>query len=173
MGTYLDAAERLTAAVDAVSDWDAASACEGWSAADVIDHVITAQRGLLSRAELDPGERPEGDPKAQWAAHLAVMRPLAQDDAALAREVAGPFGPSTVGALLNGLLGFENLVHAWDLGPANGQPVAFTDAELDVIDALTANLPDASYDRGAFKRLPGAADADRQTALLARIGRAA
>lgn len=172
MGSYLDAAERFTAAVNAVADWGAPSACEGWSASDVVDHVVDGQRGLLTRAGADPGERAQGDPGAVWGAHLAAIRPVLDDQEVCAREVTGPFGPSTVGAMLNGLLGFDTLVHAWDLAPANGQPVVFTESELDMIDAATANLPDAAYEHGAFKRLPFAgAHADRQTKLLARIGR--
>ena len=43
MTFYDDAADRFTATVSATDDWTAASPCEGWSAADVVDHVVDGQ----------------------------------------------------------------------------------------------------------------------------------
>ncbi|WP_414690747.1 maleylpyruvate isomerase N-terminal domain-containing protein, partial [Nocardioides sp.] len=40
MSFFLDAADRFTALVTATTDWSAPSPCEGWSAADVVDHVV-------------------------------------------------------------------------------------------------------------------------------------
>ncbi|WP_219635465.1 maleylpyruvate isomerase N-terminal domain-containing protein [Nocardioides ungokensis] len=71
---YLTNADRFSAVVDAAGDWTAPSPCEGWTARDVVDHVVDSQRDFLSRQDLDAGSRPTGDPQRVWRAHLDGVR---------------------------------------------------------------------------------------------------
>lgn len=172
MSLYLDAADRFTATVAATSDWSATSPCEGWSAADVVDHVVDTERQFLETHGLDLGARPSGSPAEVWAAHLAVVRPLASDETLRAREYDGFFGRTTIGATLDAFYGFDLVVHGWDLGSASGRPTTFTDADMDAMEQAFVGFGDHAYDEGVFRRpVDVPADADRQTRLLARMGR--
>lgn len=174
MSLYLDAADRFSATVAATTDWSAPSPCEGWSAADVVDHVVDTERQFLQTHGLDVGARPTGSPSQVWAAHLAAVRPLAVDDAVLAREYDGFFGPTTIGATLDAFYGFDLVVHGWDLGSASGRPTTFSESDMDAMEQAFIGFGDHAYDDGVFRRpvdVPD--DADRQTRLLARMGRSA
>lgn len=174
MSLYLDAADRFTTAVAATADWSAASPCEGWTAADVVDHVVDTERQFLDTHGLGLGERPTGAPDAVWAQHLAAIRPIAADDAVRAREYDGFFGRTTIGATLDAFYGFDLVVHGWDLGSASGRPTTFTDADMDAMEHAFAGFGDHAYDEGVFHQpVDVPADADRQTRLLARMGRRA
>ncbi|MGB0101462.1 MAG: maleylpyruvate isomerase family mycothiol-dependent enzyme [Nocardioides sp.] len=173
MTFYDKAADRFSATVDATTDWSAASPCEGWSAGDVVDHVVDSQREFLGRHGLDVGARPDGSAPQVWAQHLAAVRPLLSEDVR-AREFDGFFGRTTIGATLDAFYGFDLVVHRWDLGSAGGRPTTFTDAEMDTLEAAIDGFGDHAYDDGVLRRpVDVSADADRQTALLARMGRRA
>lgn len=172
MNFYLDAADRFTDTVTATDDWSAGSPCEGWTAADVVDHVVDTERQFLSGHGADLGDRPSGTPAEVWAAHLAAVRPLVTEDLR-STEYDGFFGRTTIGATLDDFYGFDLVVHGWDLGSATGRPTTFTDAEMDVMEQAFVGFGDHAYDEGVFRpALDVPADADRQTRLLARMGRA-
>ncbi|MBD5832129.1 maleylpyruvate isomerase family mycothiol-dependent enzyme, partial [Janibacter melonis] len=73
----------LVRVVDAVPDdaWDAPSPCEGWSAADVLQHLVDTQRTFLltNGASLpDPAPVVAQGPALAWRTHSeAVARVLA------------------------------------------------------------------------------------------------
>jgi uncharacterized protein (TIGR03086 family) len=174
MTFYLDAADRFSAIVDTTTDWSAASPCEGWTAADVVDHVVDTERDFLARHGADLGDRPSGTPAQVWAQHLEAVRPLAEDDSFRAREFDGFFGRTTIGATLDGFYGFDLVVHGWDLGSAGGRPTTFTEADMDAMERSFEGFGDAAYSDGVFEQpveVPD--DADRQTKLLALMGRRA
>ena len=174
MTFYLDAADRFSSTVDATTDWAAMSPCEGWSAADIVDHVVDTERQFLEGHGVELGERPSGDPAVVWAQHLAAVRPVAADEDFCSREYDGLFGRSTIGATLDNFYGFDLVVHGWDLGSASGRPTTFNDAEMDAMDQAFVGFGDHAYDEGVFR---GPVDvpegADRQTELLGRLGRRA
>jgi uncharacterized protein (TIGR03086 family) len=173
MNFFLDAADRFSATVDATTDWSAPSPCEGWSAADVVDHVIDTERQFLAGHGLDLGDRATGAPAQVWAQHLTTVRPLVTDELR-AREYDGFFGRTTIGETLDAFYGFDLVVHGWDLGSAGGRPTTFTEADLDAMDAAFEGFGDHAYDEGVFRPpVEVADDADRQTRLLARMGRRA
>jgi uncharacterized protein (TIGR03086 family) len=168
---YDNAADRFTATVAATDDWSATSPCEGWSAADVVDHVVDTEREFLARHDLEVGDRPTGAPDEIWAAHLSAVRDAVDADVR-AREFDGFFGRTTIGATLDAFYGFDLVVHGWDLGSATGRPTTFTDAEMDAMEQAFVGFGDHAYDDGVFGQpVDVADDADRQTRLLARMGR--
>jgi len=171
---YLDNATRFTAVVDATDDWDAGSPCEEWTAKDVLDHVVDTQRDYLVKHGAEPGLRVDGKPDVVWHAHLdGVRRVLADRDFAEER-FDGYFGPTTVEDLLAGFYGFDMTVHRWDLGRSTGQDITFDQTEMDSLEAWIDRLGDALYGDGVCKPpLDVPDDAQRQTRLLARLGRRA
>ena len=169
-------AEPFTAVVESVTDWSAASPCEGWGAADVLDHVMQTQREFVERhgreVPLWDGE-PE-QPEQQWFKHQAAMAALIGDEDFAAQSMETPFGPSTVGKTLLGFYGFDLIVHRWDIARSQGRDEQLTDAELDAVEEAIEGFGEHAYAPGIFNdpvEVP--VDASRQQKVLARTGRSA
>ncbi|MFB2572830.1 maleylpyruvate isomerase N-terminal domain-containing protein [Micrococcus sp. IITD107] len=170
------AAEPFTAVVESVQDWSAASSCEGWTAADVLDHVMQTQREFVERhgreVPLWDGE-PE-QPEQQWFKHQAAMAALIGDEDFAAQSMETPFGPSTVGQTLLGFYGFDLIVHRWDIARSQGRDEQLTDAELNTVDAAVDGFGEHAYAPGIFQEpVDVPAGATRQQQVLARTGRSA
>jgi uncharacterized protein (TIGR03086 family) len=173
MNFFLEAADRFSATVDATTDWSAPSPCEGWTAADIVDHVVDTEREYLARMDVSLGDGPSGSPDSVWAEHLEAVRKVVTPELR-DREYDGFFGRTTIGATLDHFYGFDLVVHGWDLGSANGRPTTFTDAEMDAMEVAFEGFGEHAYDDGVFRpALEPPAGADRQARLLARLGRAA
>ena len=175
--SFWTATDRFTSVVTdaADADWSAASPCPGWSAADVLDHVLESQREFLTGRGLDLGPAPQGSPAERWQAHVAALRTALLTDPAVAdREYDGYFGRTTIGATLHRFYGSDLLVHRWDLARALGADDRLTDEELDELEVDLEALGDAVYAEGVYGDpvlVPD--DASRQVAVLARTGRRA
>jgi uncharacterized protein (TIGR03086 family) len=177
--TQFQAADRpLTATLDAVpaSGWTSPSPCEGWSAADVVGHLIDTQRDFLTTHGVDLGATPDvaADPAAAWRRHAAGVAEALSDDAVPARTFDGFFGPTTVGAAFEQFYVWDMVVHRWDVARAVGADAALTDEELDRMEAGAESFGQALYMDGVCR--PGVEtpeDADRARRVLARLGRAA
>ena len=176
MPVYDAHADRFSAVVEAAgdTDWSSPSPCEGWTAADVLDHVVDTQRDFLDKRGADVGARPEGTPQEVWAAHRDVVRRVTADDAFVSEEYDGYFGRTTVADTLANFYGFDLLVHRWDLARALGRDVTWDDGELDKIEASLDGFGDALYSDGVCKpALEVPAGASRQERVLGRMGRQA
>lgn len=186
--TFLARADRFGAVVDAGPapgrNWQSPSPCADWTAADVLDHVIDAERHFLN--ERDPGERgpnergadvgqrPTGDPPEAWHAHLDAVRRLLADGTLAAVAYDGHFGRTSVGDSLVRFYGFDLLVHGWDLAQALGRNFTLTDAEVAALDAEADSFGPALHTDGICGvAWEPPADADPQQRLLARLGRRA
>lgn len=174
--SFADSLDRFTAVVDATTDWDAPSACEDWTARDVVDHVVTSQRASLERQGRDLAGHPDDpaeDPASRWRRHRGLLDRALADRAWATTEIDGFLGRATPEQTITGFLGFDLLAHRWDLAAASGTPVAFTDDELGLLELGLDRLGPMLYDSGASKPpLDVPADASRQTRALARLGRA-
>lgn len=174
-----DAADRpLSALLDAVpaDRWDAPSPCEGWTARDVVAHLIGAQRDFLTGKGIDLGPVPpvDGDPATAWRAHRDEIRPLLDDAARMGTPFDGHFGPTTIGATLERFYVFDMVAHRWDLARAVDGDDSFTEEELDMLETGIAGFGAAIHMDGVCK--PGVeapAGADRRTRILALLGRRA
>lgn len=152
--------------------WDSASPCEGWSAADVLTHVVDSQRDFLIRQELPLQDRPGGTPQEIWEAHLADVRGALGAGDVLDREFESYFGPTTIGATLATFYNLDLVIHRWDLARSFGDTTSFSDPEMDHVEACLDQLGDNLYAHGACApAVPVAPDADRQTQVIARTGR--
>ncbi|MCZ2819984.1 TIGR03086 family metal-binding protein [Modestobacter sp. VKM Ac-2977] len=177
--TSFAAADRpLTALLDTVppTGWSRPSPCEGWTAADVVGHVIGTQREFLSTHGVDLGEAPDvaADPAAAWRAHAQRVTEAVSDDAVASREFDGFFGRTTVGAAFEQFYVWDMVVHRWDVARAVGAEDDLTDEELDRVEAGADGFGDALHMEGICRpALDVPADADREARLLARLGRVA
>lgn len=164
----------FTDAVQAVHDWHAPSPCEGWSARDVLDHVLETERSFLAAQGLLPtaAGADAGDPVALWEAHQREVTALLADPSIAQGPYEGAFGPTTVGALMVEFYGFDLIVHRWDLDRSQGHEAALSARELAMVEAAVADWGEHAYAPGIFARpVPVPEDADQQTRVLALTGR--
>jgi len=173
--TFLDLVAPLTAVSDRLpaAAWDQPSACEGWTARDVLRHVVDSQRGFLGAQGVDlPEVDLRTDPAAGWRAHAAALHRVLDDPTVAGREYDSLFGRTTVGETLLGFFGLDLVVHRWDLASAAGIDERLSDDELTFVEGRADSLGDALYSEGVCRAgVEPAADADRQARLLARLGR--
>jgi uncharacterized protein (TIGR03086 family) len=173
-----DTAERpLSAVLDALpaAAWAAPSPCEGWTAADVVAHLVETQRDFLCQRGVELGAAPEvvADPAAAWRDHAKRVREALTDDL-VATPYESFFGPSTVGETFGQFYVWDMVVHRWDVARAAGTDTSFSDAELDQIERDVEGFGPALYMEGICRDgVEPPAGADRATRLLARLGRRA
>ncbi|MGX5657309.1 TIGR03086 family metal-binding protein [Geodermatophilus nigrescens] len=174
---YASALEPLLAVADAVpaAGWDAPTPCEGWSARDVVTHLVDTQREFLTGRGIDLGPAPDvtADPAGALRAHAGRVLTAVGDPAVADAAYDGFFGPTTVGATLEQFYVWDLVVHRWDLATATGQDAALSGAELDRIETGAASWGDALYMEGICQRVEAPADAGRQARVLALLGRRA
>ncbi|MBZ2194913.1 TIGR03086 family metal-binding protein [Occultella gossypii] len=155
--------------------WSATSPCEGWSARDVVRHLIDTQREFLTGQDLDLGPAPDvdADPVAAWRVHSARVAALLADPAVAERGYDGFFGPTTIGATFERFYVWDMVVHRWDIARAAGTDESLTGYELDMIETGADSFGPTLYMDGICGPAVDPPDgADRQTRLLARLGRA-
>ncbi len=176
---YAAAADPFTAVVADLAGpaWSAPSACAGWTGADVLHHVIATQAEFFARHREGFPAPPDAaavaaDPVGAWRSHERAVRDLVDDDAFLAAEFDGFFGPTTVGETFSQFYVFDLVVHRWDIARSAGLDERFTPAELDLVERSIAAMGDNLYLAGicapAVTVPPGA---DRQARALAALGR--
>lgn len=182
MNSTLERFDRMAAPFTAVvaslpeAAWDEPSACEGWSARDVLDHVITTERDFFAGHHIDLGAAPDvaGSPVEAWKTHLAAVRSLIGDDSVAERTFDGYFGPTTIGATVVDFYGWDLLPHRWDIARSAGRDEAFTDDELTTLEDSIDEMGDQLYAEGICRPpVPVGDGANRQTKVLARLGRSA
>jgi uncharacterized protein (TIGR03086 family) len=161
---------RVQAAPD--YSWNNDAPCEGWTAADVVDHVAgSANRMAANLTGGEPAEFDKGDVVNSWnAARDRLLAAVGSAD--LSQTVQGPFGPQPAEQVIGRLICTDVLVHTWDLARAVGG-----DEHLDA-DAV-ANAYSGLKPMDAMIRMPGvfgpkiesAEGADAQTEFLNFLGR--
>jgi len=139
---YRKLAADFTAEVAAVPDdqWAAPSPCEGWTARDVVGHVVGAQMMFLGF--VDQGFTPTADvgddPLAAWIEARDAMQAALDDPAVSRAEYDSPFGRSVFEESADRFVSNDLVVHRWDLGRAAGNDV--------VLDADEAGVALATYE---------------------------
>jgi uncharacterized protein (TIGR03086 family) len=157
--------------------WESPSPCVGWTARDVMGHVVGGLRWAAALIRSEPGPLPalpgsiEGeDPVAAWESARRNLE-RACTPSALARRVQWPFGEQTVNVGL-GIFSLEILIHTWDIARAAGLAVSL-DPEL-VHEHLNRVRPRGDRLRGPGMygpEQPAPAGAGEQDQLLAFLGR--
>ncbi|MEO3785131.1 TIGR03086 family metal-binding protein [Actinocorallia sp. B10E7] len=110
--------------------WSLPSPCEGWTAGDLLGHVIGGQLeiiALVGREEPPdaadaPGRLVGPDPVASWRRARAACAAALTPEALATPIPFGGFGELPLRDLLDTYV-LELLVHAWDLARAAGLPV--------------------------------------------------
>lgn len=172
---HRDVAAIFTALAESTSDWDAPAPVDGWTARDVVAHLVEWFPAFLATAtglSLDRGRSPLEAPVDAWRVHSdAVQRLLDGPDAST------PFHHPMIGdmALPDAVGQFyvpDIFMHAWDLAAADGRDISL---DADFCAQLLAGMqPIEELMRSSGQygpAFPVPDDADSQTRLLGFIGR--
>jgi uncharacterized protein (TIGR03086 family) len=195
MSAIADRFDRLTrgflARVQATpaDRWDRVSPCEGWTARDVVAHVINGHRGIVSVVRGTPprpshgvgvsgmADAPHVEPGADLAAAYAEvraeLRAILTDPALSATPLPfSPIGPVPVERAADVVGALELLVHTWDLARAvGGDETLDREAVIRTHESLRPHYA-ALQATGAFEpQAVPPVDADPQTAFLYFTGR--
>lgn len=171
-------AGAFAATVSAVpaQGWQAASPCEGWTAQDVVRHVVETPAiffGMVGR-ELVPTPPVEDDPGAAFAASRAQVQAALDDPEVAGSGFDGFFGRTTLAEAIERFVCLDLVVHRWDLARATGLDETIPETDLVWLEAGVAGFGDAMRAPEVFgpaiEPPPGA---DRQTRLLHFLGRPA
>ena len=175
---HREIAGRFTRIVQAVPDgaWSSPAPVDGWSARDVVRHLVEWFPGFLSAfagVELTPGPSVDEDPVAAWTSMNDQVQALLEDPATAEVTLAIPYADPM--PLPGGIVQFfsaDVFMHGWDLASATGQDATLDPARCAEMVAGMEPIEELMRSSGQFgPRVEVPADADPQTRLLGFIGR--
>lgn len=154
--------------------WDNPSPCEGWTARDVLRHLIDNHRDMPGYVGLSPELRTsvDDDPQGAWAEARGGMQALLDDPERAGLEYDGYFGRTTLQETVDRFLGFDLLVHGWDLARATGQDETMPEDEVRRVYSDAQKLGDNLRMGGICGPAVSVSDdASEQDRLLGLLGR--
>lgn len=162
--------------VAGTTDWDAPAPVEGWTARDVVRHLVEWFPGFLSAGadiRLPEGPSVDDDPAAAWRAQADAVQALLDDPATADLVLRNPHtGDVGLPEAIDRFYTSDVFMHTWDLARATGQEETLdpaTCAELLAGMELVEEMLRSSGQYG--ERVPVPDDADVQTRLIGFIGR--
>jgi uncharacterized protein (TIGR03086 family) len=158
-----------------VTDWDLPAPVAGWTARDVVDHLVTWLPGFLSGGGVALPVAPTAtdDPVAAWNFHADAAQALLDDP----ERAAAPFSHPQVGSMpaneaVDRFYTPDIFMHTWDLAQASGQDVTLEPEFCIQLLAGMAPMEDAMRASGQYgPKVEVPTDADPQTRLIGFIGR--
>ncbi|HEX7095432.1 MAG TPA: TIGR03086 family metal-binding protein [Acidimicrobiales bacterium] len=167
--------EAKVAAV-APDRWEAPSPCEGWTARDVVRHVVDIQGIFLGLVGRQLGDIPsvDDDPLAAWRAARDAMQANLDDPERASAQFDGHFGRTTLAQAVDRFICFDLVLHGWDLARAAGLDDRIDPEEVRRVMQDALGFGDAARSPRVFgPALDPPPGADEQTKLLAFTGRRA
>ena len=181
--TGLDPADRhrhiagvFTDRVRGAESWDAPAPVPGWTARDVVRHLVEWLPGLLSSGAgvtLPAGPSVDADPVAAWQAHCDAVQALLDDPGTPQRKLVNRhIGDIPLDQAIDRFYTTDVFLHTWDLARATGQDDRLDAAFCAALLPGMEEAEDAMRSSGQYgPRVPVPPDADAQTRLIAFIGR--
>lgn len=169
-------AAEFTRRIAAVPDdrWSSPSPCAGWTARDVVRHVLEASyRDMPDKVGLTIPVGPvDSDPLAAYQQARDTMQEILEDPARAELEFDGFFGRTSLELTVDNFLNFDLVVHAWDLARATGQDETMPAGEVHWAYEAALKMGDMlRYDGVCGPEVPVPADAPEQDRLLGLVGR--
>lgn len=173
---YRRLATEFTRRVDAVPDgrWTSPSPCEDWIARDVLRHVVDQSRDLPAYAGLTITleKSVDDDPRGAWVEARDTMQELLDDPDRAGLEYDGYFGRTSLEQTIDRFVGFDLLIHGWDLAKATGGDDTLAPNEVhQAFEAAAAFGDNLRYPGVCGPEVPVPADAPEQDRLLGLLGR--
>ncbi len=159
--------------VEATPDWSAPAPVEGWTARDVVDHLVTWFPGFLAAGgiELPAGPHVADDPAAAWHHHADAVQALLTERGE--EEFTHPYvGTHPLATAVDRFYISDVFMHSWDLARAGGQdPRLDEDFAGELLAGLSA-MEDVLRSSGQYGApVAVAADAPVVDRMAAFIGR--
>lgn len=156
------------------SRWAEPSPCAGWTARDVVGHVVETQgmfESLVGRS-LQPGPNVAEDPLGAFLTATDQVRAHLEDPAQAQVEYDGVFGTMTFEDSVDGFLSFDLVIHRWDLARATGLDEHIEPDDVVWVQSRVAAFGDNLRRSGVCgPPVDVAADASAQDKLLGALGR--
>lgn len=176
---YREVAAHFTALVQGVPEdgtWARPAPVEGWTARDVVRHLVEWLPGFLSSGagiELPSGPPVDEDPVAAWQVMSDAVQALLDDPSSQDRLLSNPhLGEVPLPQAVACFFTADVFMHSWDLARATGQDETLDPERCAAQLAGMEPLDDVLRASGQFgPRVDIGADADVQSRLLAFIGR--
>jgi uncharacterized protein (TIGR03086 family) len=162
--------------------WGLDTPCEGWDVRELVNHIVSGNywAGALVRGRTieEVGTRLDGDilgddPVAEYEASAGEADTAFRAPGAMEAPCAVSYGP-VPGAVYCGHRIVDVLIHGWDVAMGTGQDTALEPALVEACWEIIEPQLEELIGSGSFGSdhdvPPGA---DRQTALLAVLGRRA
>ncbi len=154
--------------------WESPSPCEGWTARDVLRHVVETHEQTPTFVGLPPQPvlSVDDDPVAAWIHARDGMQELLDDPSRAGLEHDGYLGRTSLATTVDSFVCFDLIVHGWDIARATGLDESIPAVDVEDAWALTERLSGMMGTPGVFgPEVPVSDDASRQAQLLGRIGR--
>ncbi|GAA0610440.1 maleylpyruvate isomerase family mycothiol-dependent enzyme [Sporichthya brevicatena] len=169
-------AGAFTDRVQGTRDWDAPAPVEGWTARDVVRHLVEWFPGFLATGasiELPAGPPVDDDPVTAWTTQTVAVQALLDDPATAGRVLTNPhLGEVPLDEAIDRFYTADVVMHTWDLARATGQDDRLDPAFCAQLLAGMEAMEDVLRASGQFgPAVPVPADADVQARLIGFIGR--
>lgn len=169
-------AARFTRTVHGVKDWEGPSPVAGWTARDVVRHLVEWFPPFLAAGtgiELTGGPAVDDDPVAAWETQCAAVQAILDDPATPERTLVNRhIGTTPLDQAIDRFYTSDVFMHAWDLSRATGQDDRLDPDECAALLAGMEPIEELLRSSGQFgPGVPVPADADAQTRLVGFIGR--
>ena len=108
--------------VDSTPDWSAPAPVDGWTARDVVDHLVTWFPGFLAAGDVQIAAGPStlDDPAGAWRHHADAVQALLTDRGD--EEFTHPYvGTHPLAQAVDRFYTSDVFMHSWDLARAGGQ----------------------------------------------------
>jgi uncharacterized protein (TIGR03086 family) len=167
-------ATRFTELVEsaAAGDWARPSPVAGWTALDVVEHLIQWPRGFLTGAGIElPALDVRSDPVAAWRQHVSDIQAVLDDPAG--RVLSNPHtGDKPVDEAIDQFYTADIWMHSWDLAESLGRELDLGQERcadtLAAMEPMEQMLRDSGQFGPAVPVSPGASAQDRLMAFLGR-----
>ena len=171
---HAEDAARFTALVESASatDWGRPSPVAGWSALDVVSHLVDWSRGFLRGGGIElPPLDVAADPAAAWAQHVADIQAVLDDPAG--RVHSNPHtGDQPVDQAIDRFYTTDVWMHSWDLARALGRDLDLGEERCRGTLAALEQMEEVLRGSGHYgPAVPVSPDASPQDRLVAFIGR--
>lgn len=154
--------------------WSDATPCTEWTVRDLVGHVISVHRHVVSGFGGSlPLPATDDDLLGAWQAVTAEVRATLADPERAGAPVSGRFAPMPLEELIGRLLCIDTVVHTWDLARATNQSELLDrDAVTIAFEGIRPADDAIRGDGGYGPKIEPAPAADEQTRFLNFLGRA-
>ncbi len=178
----LDSTRRFVAGTGA-DQWELPTPCDDWKVRELTNHIVSGNfwAGELMAGKTIPevGDRLDGDvlgddPLATYDESAKVAAAAFLAPGAMEASAAVSYGP-VPGEVYGGHRFIDVLIHGWDLASATGQDTTLDPELVEMSWAVVTPQMELLVGSGMFGdgSVKPPAGADRETALLAALGRRA